>query len=185
MPTDSNGQYTLPAGYLAVTGQTILASQHNPPLEDIAAALTGRLPRNGSAGMLADLPMGGFKVTGLGTGVAATDAVTKAQLDAIITLLTPTPGQISFHARTTAPTGWIKANGGTIGNASSGGTTRANADTATLFTLLWEQFSNTILPIFTSAGVASTRGANAAADFAANKRLTIHDARGEFLRAWD
>jgi hypothetical protein len=47
MPTDANGVYSLPAGYLAVTGETVLASQHNPPLEDIAAALTGRLMTTG------------------------------------------------------------------------------------------------------------------------------------------
>lgn len=50
MPS-SNGVYSLPSGYLAVTGATIQASQHNPPLEDIAAALTGRLSRDGTAAM--------------------------------------------------------------------------------------------------------------------------------------
>jgi microcystin-dependent protein len=50
MPS-SNGVYSLPAGYLAVTGATIQASQHNPPLEDIAAALTARLSRDGTAAM--------------------------------------------------------------------------------------------------------------------------------------
>jgi microcystin-dependent protein len=51
LPTDSNGVYSLPLGYLAVTGATIQASQHNPPLEDIGEALTGRLPRSGAAPM--------------------------------------------------------------------------------------------------------------------------------------
>jgi microcystin-dependent protein len=50
MPS-SSGVYSLPLGYLAVTGQVILPSQHNPPLEDIAAALTGRLSRDGTAAM--------------------------------------------------------------------------------------------------------------------------------------
>lgn len=50
MPS-ANGVYSLPVGYLAVTGTTIQASQHNPPLEDIAAALTGRLSRDGTAPM--------------------------------------------------------------------------------------------------------------------------------------
>jgi microcystin-dependent protein len=54
MPS-SNGVYSLPAGYLAVTGATIQASQHNPPLEDIAAALTGRLSRDGTAAMVGPL----------------------------------------------------------------------------------------------------------------------------------
>ena len=55
MPDDANGNYTLPSGYLAVTGQTIQPSQHNPPLEDIATALTGRLPRSGVAPMTGPL----------------------------------------------------------------------------------------------------------------------------------
>jgi hypothetical protein len=41
MPS-ANGVYSLPSGYLAVTGATIQASQHNPPLEDIAAAAAAK-----------------------------------------------------------------------------------------------------------------------------------------------
>lgn len=51
MPSDSNGVYSLPTGYLAVTGETIQASQHNPPLEDIASAMSQRLMRSGAAPM--------------------------------------------------------------------------------------------------------------------------------------
>lgn len=83
MPRDSGGTFSLVSGYLAVTGQPIEASQHNPPLEDVATALTGSLPRNGSAGMQANLAMAGFKVTGMANGTAADDAVTKSQLDGV------------------------------------------------------------------------------------------------------
>lgn len=38
--------YTLPAVYLAVPGTTILATQHNSPLEDIAGVLNGAWPTN-------------------------------------------------------------------------------------------------------------------------------------------
>jgi hypothetical protein len=55
MPSDGSGVYTLPAGYLAVTGETILASQHNPPLEDIEAGMTARLMRSGVAPMTGPL----------------------------------------------------------------------------------------------------------------------------------
>lgn len=109
-------------------------------------------------------------------------------LDAIITMITNAanpPGTVAAFARSAAPAGWIKSNGGTIGSAASGATTRANADTLALFTVLWENFSNDVLPIYTSAGVATTRGASAAADFAANRRLSIFDDRGEFIRGWD
>lgn len=69
-------------------------------------------------------------------------------------------------------TGWVRDNGRTIGSASSGATERANADTSALFAWLWSNFSNTICPVSTG------RGANAAADFAANKTITLPDKRG-------
>lgn len=69
-------------------------------------------------------------------------------------------------------TGWTRANGRTIGSAASGATERANADTSALFSYLWNNFSNTICPVSTG------RGANAAADFAANKTITLLDWRG-------
>lgn len=47
MPSDANGVYSLPDGYLAVTGTTVLASQHNPPLEDLAASMTQRVMASG------------------------------------------------------------------------------------------------------------------------------------------
>lgn len=51
MPSDANGVYSLPAGYLAVTGETVLAAQHNAPLEDVASGLSARLMRSGVAAM--------------------------------------------------------------------------------------------------------------------------------------
>lgn len=96
--------------------------------------------------------------------------------------LAPT-GQMSHFLRSTAPAGWVEG-GGTIGNASSGATTRAHADTASLFALAWA-LNAADAAIYTSAGAPSTRGANAAADFAANKRIALPDGRGEWLRGWD
>jgi microcystin-dependent protein len=55
MPTDANGNYALPGGYLAVAGTTILPSQHNPPLEDVASGLTARLMRSGAGAMTGQL----------------------------------------------------------------------------------------------------------------------------------
>lgn len=78
---------------------------------------------------------------------------------------------------TAAPTGWVLASGRTIGSAASGATERANADTATLYAILWQAFSNTELAIQDSAGAPTTRGASAADDFAANKRLPLPDLR--------
>ena len=69
-------------------------------------------------------------------------------------------------------TGWSRANGRTLGSASSGATERANSDTEALYTWLWNNFTNTVCPVSTG------RGANAAADFAANKTITLLDWRG-------
>lgn len=57
VPSDANGVYSLPSGYEAVTGEVIQASQHNPPLEDLASSMSARLMRSGVAPMT-----GAFKV---------------------------------------------------------------------------------------------------------------------------
>lgn len=88
------------------------------------------------------------------------------------------PGMWMGYEGDTAPAGWIWRNGNTIGSAASGATNRANADTYALYALLWATYPNAVLPIQTSAGAASTRGANALADFNANKRLPVIDMRG-------
>lgn len=76
---------------------------------------------------------------------------------------TPTP---MFQAEP----GFILATSQTIGSASSGAA-QAAASTLFLFVHIWNKFSNSQCPIFTSAGAPTTRGANAVADFNANKRL--------------
>ncbi len=81
-------------------------------------------------------------------------------------------------AESSVPSGWLLCSGKTIGSASSNGTARANADTQALFNLIWNDHTNTTRPIYTSGGVLSTRGASAAADWAANKAVSLPDDRG-------
>lgn len=77
----SGATYTLPAGYLATTGETITATQHNAPLEDIATALTGSLPLSGSGVMTGNLNMGtSYRIINLAAGTAGTNAVNLTQL---------------------------------------------------------------------------------------------------------
>jgi microcystin-dependent protein len=78
-----------------------------------------------------------------------------------------TTGDRKETYKTTADVGWVMMNDGTIGDASSGGTTRANADTVNLFTLLWNNVSNANCP------VSGGRGGSAAADFAAHKTINL------------
>lgn len=76
-------------------------------------------------------------------------------------------GSVLPYIGVTAPNAWILLDGGTIGNAASGATNRANADTEDLFTLFYDNMLDAQAP------VSGGRGANAAADFAANKNITI------------
>lgn len=114
---------------------------------------------------------------------SATELVRKQEMDAAVGSAMPV-GSVMGMMRLTAPTGWLVHDNKTIGNASSGGTARANADTQALFEFLWA-FDNSVIPIYTSAGALSTRGASAAADFAANKRIALSaSAGGHFNEAW-
>lgn len=88
-------------------------------------------------------------------------------------------GMVFPYIGTTAPTGFVMLSGRTIGNAASGATERANADTVTLYTLIWNSMANT------EAAVSTGRGANAAADFAANKTINLPDARGRTIYGKD
>lgn len=75
-------------------------------------------------------------------------------------------GDVKYSISPTAAAGWITYNGtGTIGDLSSGGTIRANADTSALFQLIWNNIPDSFCP------VSGGRGANAAADFAAHKTI--------------
>jgi len=187
MSRDSNGNATVNRNP-AVSGQTVLAEQVNVPFADIQAMLNLVLWRDGLSPMTGNLNMNGFKLVGTAEGTAGGDTVTVDQLNAAIAALTPktvATGTLQAFRRKTAPSGWLIEDGKTIGSAASGATGRANADTQDLFTLLWTEFTNTELVIQTSAGAASTRGASAAADFAANKRMPLFDSRTRFLRGSD
>jgi hypothetical protein len=76
-----------------------------------------------------------------------------------------------------APAGYVLGNGGSIGNALSGGTARANADAQPLFELIWNSANQTggEGQVQDSAGVNVARGANATADFNANRRILVAD----------
>lgn len=97
----------------------------------------------------------------------------------------PTGAVFAYALGTSAPSGYVMIGGRTIGNAASGATERANADTQTLFEGLWDNFSNTLLPIQDSSGSPVSRGVSAAADFAANRRLPTLDARGRVIAGLD
>lgn len=93
-----------------------------------------------------------------------------------------TTGDVKFTLKTTADTGWIMFNDGTIGDASSSAT-YANVLALALFTLIYNNVSDTYAPLLTSAGSATTRAAQgtAAAAWAAHCRVSLTKTLGRAL----
>ena len=81
-------------------------------------------------------------------------------------------GDFKWRPTTETLTGWVKANGQTIGNPTSGASQRANADTQALFTYLWTNFTNAHCPVI------GGRGGSASSDFTGSKAITLPDLRG-------
>lgn len=86
-------------------------------------------------------------------------------------------GDMKIVYGTGAISGFVRANGRTIGSATSGATERANLDTQALFEYLWGADANLT--------VSGGRGASAAADWAANKTITLPDFRGRVVAGLD
>lgn len=170
MPFDGLGNYSPPGPptYPAVAGTKIRASYFNAIISDISTALSNCWARDGQSTATGAMNF-------LDANFNGTVAVTGN-----LTLNGGTPitsrwitGEYIIYVGTTAPTGTVIANGGTIGNAASSATNRANADTSALFTLLWNSSANADLPLQDSSGAPVSRGASAAIDFAANRRLPL------------
>ncbi|MHC4711999.1 MAG: hypothetical protein ACYTAN_01845 [Planctomycetota bacterium] len=126
---------------LAIRGTTVSADWLNDVQENILAVLTA-------------------------AGISPTKGRDEDLADAIYSVAWQT-GDVKLTVNTTPDTGWVIMDDGTIGDAGSGGTTRANADCEDLFTLLWNNISDTWCP------VPGGRGASAAADWAAGKVITL------------
>lgn len=86
-------------------------------------------------------------------------------------------GDFKIRHGTGALTGFVRANGRTIGSATSGATERANSDTQSLFEYLWGADSN--------LSVSTGRGASANADWTANKTIALPDYRGRAIAGLD
>jgi hypothetical protein len=75
---------------------------------------------------------------------------------------------IKFTGRVAADTGWIMGTVlGTIGDATSAATIRANIDCENLFKYYWDNCTDLVCP------VTGGRGVNAAADWSAHKKIQI------------
>lgn len=81
MPFNGSGVYALPSGNPVVTGTVISSTWANNTLSDIANnGLTNCLTKDGQQTPNANIPMGGFRITGLGDAVNLQDAPTTKQV---------------------------------------------------------------------------------------------------------
>jgi hypothetical protein len=87
-------------------------------------------------------------------------------------------GAVLAYSASTAPAGYILGFG-TIGNASSGASNRANDDQINLFTLIWNNWADAQAP------VSGGRGVSALADWNANKTIAAPDLRGCVIAGLD
>ena len=69
-------------GYPAVAGTTIESAKYNAVIADIATALTLSIAANGETTVTANIPLAGYKITGLGNASADTDALNRVTADA-------------------------------------------------------------------------------------------------------
>ena len=104
--------------------------------------------------------------SGGGGGGSAVDSTTVAAT-----------GDLKARYETGVISGWVRANGRTIGSSTSGATERANADCQALFAHLWN--------IDTNLSVSGGRGVSAAADWSANKTIELPDWAGRAIAGLD
>ena len=107
MAFNGSGTYVLP-GPALVTGDTVSATENNTFRNDVATALSTCVTRDGQSTVTNNLPMGGYKLTGLGAGSANGDSVRYEQVTSAVAV---TGGTIT---------------GVTINNSAIGGSTPAD-----------------------------------------------------------
>lgn len=88
MPFNGSGGFTplAPPQFPAVAGTTITASYFNAVLNDVMTGLGQCVTRSGQSPWSANLPANGFKLTGLGAGTIAGDALSWGQAITVTTV---------------------------------------------------------------------------------------------------
>lgn len=143
MPFNGSGIYTLPSGNPVTTGTPILSSTTNTTNSDLATALSNCMTRDGQSPPTVNIPMGGYRLTGLAAGVAAGDSVRYEQvlllsggiMTGTVTLVTPVLG--------TPTSGTLTNCTGSLANCTADGTNavgfknvpQSGADKTTAYTL--------------------------------------------------
>ncbi len=133
MSFNGAGTFSLPAGNPVVTNTTVSSTVHNNTMTEIASGLSNAICKDGQTTITGNLPMAGYKFTGLGAGATTGDSLRYEQV---------------FSAGTVALLGNLSI--GTSNNGSAG-LTLSQDDT-----LSWNESSTESLPgIFRIAASAS------------------------------
>lgn len=102
MPFNSGGVFSRLYNWVtdATNGIPMTASRFDADANDMAAGLSNCVTRNGQSPLTANLPMGGFKLTGLTAGTSQGDSVNFGQLSGAA--ITYTPAGVGAVPRTVA-----------------------------------------------------------------------------------
>lgn len=99
MAFNGSGTYNLPGPPL-VSGETVSANENNQFRNDVAETFNNVLSRDGQTLPTADLPMDGFKLTGLAAGTAAGDSVRYEQVTSDVDITGGTIAGVSITGST-------------------------------------------------------------------------------------
>ena len=181
---DTSGVYSLPPSYKATSGQTIRTEQHNPPLEDIAQALTDSLPRDGSAPMTGDLAMNNRKITGLRKATSSNDAVRFGQVF-------EAAGKDKLVMGNTAGDGFSYKDPADFATAEQGQRAEVAAPAGSVMHFAmqtppsgWLKCNGAAVSRTTHAALFAAIGTRFGAGDGSTT-FNLPDMRGEFIRGWD
>jgi hypothetical protein len=172
MPFNGSGSYSPPgADFPAVSGTIISSTKFNNIVNDISTGLSNAVTRDGQSAFLANIPAGGFKITGLGAPSTTNDALAWGQHASVDRLTVtgstvpangvylPAANTIGFSTNSTQRLN-INSTGATTITAASGvgltinGATATNAlflsDATTQFAVLLNGASGTALNTVTN-----------------------------------
>lgn len=137
MSYNGNGIFNInTAGQPVVAGTVISSTTFNSLTADLANGLTTALTKDGQTTPTANIPMGGFRITGLGNPAIGTDALNYATflvgnfattnavtLPVGTTAQRPTPatGMVRYNSTNVTFEGYNGIAWGSIGNGATGG----------------------------------------------------------------
>jgi len=139
------------AGQPVVTGTTITSTAFNALTADLASGLTTCITKDGQTTPTANIPMGNFKITGLGQGTAAGQAVAYPA---------PSASVIGTTTNDSAATGYLgEIVTSTVAQASGISLVSGTAKTVTSISLTagdWDVFG--MLGTFASVAITQANG---------------------------